>query len=602
MMYSNWNDSIHPSEEMNDDILEDLKVIGKTIDKQIDEDRFELDIDDLESNICIYPKQVLVNRSTVIRLNDEEVSNEETKTFLKIIEESGYSDLDNTQLTNWNCCIIQKDSNIIRLDFESELDYCAFVVHMKLWSYNVGKGARTGFCKIHDNIPSEARESFLFSKSLSTALFHFSPRNTEPYGWSKYILDKEILSIVDDSSNQILRIDVRNIIALILCKDYLIPVDYLLNIQLSFPSQVLFDSSQVKLKASTVLGDLIVAELGEWNQSVVGNSCNGFFCLSNTPTDKFQFTLEASDFDTNVPLLTKTIDCSLFLGDYLAQDTDNVTMAEDTCYFINKPRHISPKRINTDVHVSTSVQLQTENIGKVFRLVLVRACGINTAHGTIPSVYCVVYLIDKYGNRLSANKAQMRSIACKSNDPSWNKEFLLELSQQECQHTDHVMILLRDANSGILKHRHVGQVLIPLSCFLPELDANLCLPIEPSFRMDANDSQKSYLGEVNVITRLLIPSATTPRSKQSRNVADVNTLNERNNVTVRYRIFRCVASVTWWPFNLFYHDGKHERIGMNDCTEGFLLLGIESIILKRLRSNIHETIKYSDVSIIYLLS
>ena len=87
----------------------------------------------------------------------------------------------------------------------------------------------------------------------------------------------------------------------------------------------------------------------------------------------------------------------------------------------------------------------------------------------------------------SSNNADSRTEALKGFSPKWNKEIVLAYDGTQgdlvgLNAVSSVMVLLRDAASGILKHSHIGQVIIPIACFLSDTEADLCLPLEPSHR------------------------------------------------------------------------------------------------------------------------
>jgi hypothetical protein len=99
-----------------------------------------------------------------------------------------------------------------------------------------------------------------------------------------------------------------------------------------------------------------------------------------------------------------------------------------------------------------------------------------------PTAYCTAYLMGPNSEKLSANTAEARTEAVKSFSPEWNKEILLQDPRVSMEEVTGVMILIRDAASGVLKHHHIGQVTIPISCFLYQTEADFCLPLEPSYR------------------------------------------------------------------------------------------------------------------------
>lgn len=135
-------------------------------------------------------------------------------------------------------------------------------------------------------------------------------------------------------------------------------------------------------------------------------------------------------------------------------------------------------RLRSQQRVET--QLLSKGGERVLKLEVRRAEGLLVA-GKTPTVYCTIYLAGKNGQRFSSNVADMRTEAVKGLEPEWNHEIFIRDERLAREEVEFVMVLLRDSSSGLLKHKHIGQVMIPLSCFL-DTPATFCLPIEPSYR------------------------------------------------------------------------------------------------------------------------
>jgi hypothetical protein len=133
------------------------------------------------------------------------------------------------------------------------------------------------------------------------------------------------------------------------------------------------------------------------------------------------------------------------------------------------------------------IEILEKQFSKALRINIKNASGLgghslSMKKSNLPSAYCTVYLIGKSGDRLTSNHAEVRTEIVKSLDPEWNKEILLQDSKLGIDEVQGVMVLIRDAASGILKHKHLGQVMIPIDCFLAQDEASFCLPLEPSYR------------------------------------------------------------------------------------------------------------------------
>ena len=134
------------------------------------------------------------------------------------------------------------------------------------------------------------------------------------------------------------------------------------------------------------------------------------------------------------------------------------------------------------------VDLALEANLKAARLVIKRASNLPSSSLALeakkipPTVYATVYLVGANGEKRSVNSADSRTDAIKSFDPEWNKEVLLQNEKQGLDDITAVMVLFRDSSVGYMKHHHIGRVNIPFSCFLDNVQADFCLPLEPTYR------------------------------------------------------------------------------------------------------------------------
>jgi hypothetical protein len=127
--------------------------------------------------------------------------------------------------------------------------------------------------------------------------------------------------------------------------------------------------------------------------------------------------------------------------------------------------------------------MQTPKLhNKALRIFIKSASSLPQTKSAVPNAYCTVYLVGHGGDRLTSNHAEVRTATVKSSDPVWDKEILLQDNDFGVNQVQSVMILIRDASSGFLKHHHIGQAMIPISCFLEDVEAQFCLPLEPSYR------------------------------------------------------------------------------------------------------------------------
>ena len=116
-----------------------------------------------------------------------------------------------------------------------------------------------------------------------------------------------------------------------------------------------------------------------------------------------------------------------------------------------------------------------------YRLVIKRGVDLNyqSKDDSLPSPYCVGYLLDGEGNKMTKNSVEHRTAAVNQTlDPVWDREmFFLKDPSAACVH-----VKVRTHRSYFSKEEHIGQVSIPIDCFVEGVEAHLCLPLEPTYR------------------------------------------------------------------------------------------------------------------------
>jgi hypothetical protein len=179
-----------------------------------------------------------------------------------------------------------------------------------------------------------------------------------------------------------------------------------------------------------------------------------------------------------------------------------------------KPAVQRERVVSIDRHITRQITFKlTQQLPAAYRIVIRGAEGLPLENKKAPSTYCTVYLVNEKGDRLTVNTVDARTETAPVNsDPVWNKEFLLRYDGQDVSHrpstqtvpTDvptGVMIKVRDAASGFLRHKHIGQVVVPISCFIYHTEATFTLPLDPTYRM--NTGAMATLGEVHLLTELV---------------------------------------------------------------------------------------------------
>jgi hypothetical protein len=153
--------------------------------------------------------------------------------------------------------------------------------------------------------------------------------------------------------------------------------------------------------------------------------------------------------------------------------------------------------------LQVDIPLSSPDVDLVARLIIYGGAdipGVNN-HAT-PNVYCVVYIRGRDGSVIEAGGNKTMSV--KSKNPQWNVEFILHTLLGVAE-IDSVLIKIKDASVGSLRHRHIGQVELPAAVFVPtETVAKLHLPLMATERMmGAGESGSTSLGEILVGTQIM---------------------------------------------------------------------------------------------------
>jgi hypothetical protein len=248
--------------------------------------------------------------------------------------------------------------------------------------------------------------------------------------------------------------------------------------------------------------------IGPGNNSAANNGSNNSNVVAevNIPFDEF-----LKNMDHNVVSGAPSRVNASAICTHTAVDTNFVTPQK------NKPGAgldvVASPRARVDRPIVRQLTLKlTQQLPAAYRVVIRGAEGLPLEGKKAPSSYCTIYLVNDKSDRLTVNTVDARTdVSPTSIDPNWNKEFLLRYDGQDVSHrhsihtalTDAptgVMIKIRDAASGFLRHKHIGQVVVPISCFIYQTEATFTLPLDPTYRMTQGPST---LGEVHLLTELV---------------------------------------------------------------------------------------------------
>eukprot|EP01038_Epipyxis_sp_PR26KG_P005386 gene5386-7469_t len=278
----------------------------------------------------------------------------------------------------------------------------------------------------------------------------------------------------------------------------------------------------------------------------------------------------------------------------------------------NSPFSFSKRVIRFSNPYYSEVVLKQKSLSKAGRILIKKAENLpptnpKSKNGMYipPTAYCTAYLIGINGEKLTSNNIETRTEPIKSFDPEWNMEILMQDNKAGLDNISAVMILIRDAASGLLKHHHIGQVTIPITCFLYNTEAEFCLPLESTYRMAENLSNKTVLGDIFLTTQLVDVDITIHQNDNNSNNSNNNNNNNnnqtnktRNNILTRksvnqtaavvvnhsnqqqvaylkYTLHDVVLAKTWWPIKALLNKNLS-----NGDTGGYLLCSFDKLYFK----------------------
>lgn len=146
-----------------------------------------------------------------------------------------------------------------------------------------------------------------------------------------------------------------------------------------------------------------------------------------------------------------------------------------------------------------------------------------------PNVYCACYLIDTEGARIGASLADRLGVFKMSDgewktdveeasrNPRWETKIMMQEDDEVgvSSNVSHVLIIFKDVQSKLRRPVHIGQVVVPMGCFLDGQAVPLTLPLEPAAK---TPDSLAVSGLVHLAVRAVVVSdAPPPTSEQGKN-------------------------------------------------------------------------------------
>lgn len=448
----------------------------------------------------IYPHQSFT-KSGLITLKDKSTLDSEKALLLKVVEESLRVEFTNNN--PFKCVLILNDGQIRSFHFHDENDYWRFLLGLK--SFNDRSTVVEGVCNFtidkNTNGNHSANDQQQAHNRQSRFLFYHSSQADATVWKFKYFNGELEVTKSGGKSD---------------ASTVTIPADHIIGATISHdfnPNTICSHLLLLRLPAVGMMSNMISRYVADISSS----SASPSVCLSISPCvecsseELIVFPLPLSensiqslqqagscqlkvretsctDFQDNTKVL---ITANLSFSDWQKTTVLNQSAMVENLKLLNlvPDTAMSFEKLNGLDKVCFSRSpisfdaMQTPKLhNKALRIFIKSASSLPQTKSSIPNAYCTVYLVGHNGDRLTSNHAEVRTPTVKSSDPVWDKEILLQDNDFGVNQVQSVMILIRDASSGILKHHHIGQATIPISCFLEGLEAQFCLPLEPSYR------------------------------------------------------------------------------------------------------------------------
>ena len=221
-------------------------------------------------------------------------------------------------------------------------------------------------------------------------------------------------------------------------------------------------------------------------------------------------------------------------------------------------------------------------------------------NGTEPSTYCAVYLLDSYGNRMGSKferdfkmfgtsmEGEWKTDVIKTKtNPTWDTKLVMqEDGDVGIDGVTCVQIVVKEVSSRFGRPQHIGQVSIPVGCFVEGTPAQLTLPLEPSSKMKNNNN--SSLGVIHVLTQCIrlrsepdticgINSASVTKTMYRARSSSVSKDIGIDNVPVKYNLkpASCDPLNVLWPFESL-GGGLGSTKGHIGCGKNSLVVRLNS--------------------------
>ena len=515
------------------------------------------------SSLLVYP-ECEMNTANVISLNANEklsIGNE----FLQLLAEAYKGTKRTDNICKFNISLVGSDDGILMAaEFNNRRDYWYFINILKQNSqgHDHSYAVKCQATRLNKTIDDSIKT--LTSKKIK----EFIGKNVSNLLSSVIEIKGTKINVQDGLENYV--IDLKEVKALVLEADYEMAKPFMIQISI-LPSNPDSDGTPMK-KQSSLRNVAINTDYSDCRVCLIGEDVNDLSSLL------FKSNEIKKDISTlSIPILEEELigerlysgetQVAVISGFNVAGEKPSIDARENIPF--NSFNFVESNHDKTHNEIYRDIILNT-HAHRAVRLVIKGINGLPTnIRGFPPSAYCIAYLVGKKGEKLSSNNAQFRTnVVGQTCDPDFNREMLLQGDNLGIEAVEAVVIKIRDSASGIIKDHHIGQVTIPIACFIYQQEAEFCLPLEPPDRLSSFSatmktltSTIEHLGEIRLVTQLvtvvdkgegLVRAADSPM-RSGVSTGEDNSPVKSGNSAERYAALKFSLSPvrtrsTWWPF------------------------------------------------------
>ncbi len=225
-----------------------------------------------------------------------------------------------------------------------------------------------------------------------------------------------------------------------------------------------------------------------------------------------------------------------------------------------------------------------------------------SAKGVEPSCYCAVYLVNAQGEKINGKgnvvsrmfstfeEGEWKTDVIKSKtNPMWDTKLVLQCDGEiGIDAVASVRIVIKDVSSRFKQRKHIGQVTIPIGCFMRDAPVPLMLPLEPTYKMngklEAIDAELHVMTQTvevhngKVVEKVSNASVVKPLNRAKSSWLSKSKTDDPDKISVQYTLKPggTDALNVFWPFTLMGGNA-----GNGTCI-GNISLGQNGILISML--------------------